>query len=54
MIRQASITSYLRAVGLLALEVAARPALLPLFLRILQLMPATLAELAGQHRRIAA
>lgn len=50
-----NLSHYLRSLGLLALEVADRPQLLPLFLEILQLVPRTIAAmLARERRRIAA
>ena len=46
---------YLEAIARLCLETARNPRLLPVFIEIAKLMPATLRELAGaQRRRIAA
>jgi hypothetical protein len=49
-----SITSYLRAIARLALEVADRPSLLPVFLAVLRLVPSTIAALQRAQRRLAA
>jgi hypothetical protein len=49
MIRQATVTTYLRGLSMLCMECAAQPRLLPVFLRILAMVPSTVAEL--QRRR---
>jgi hypothetical protein len=54
MIRRASVTSYLRGIATLALEVADRPSLLPVFLAVLRLVPATVRDLQRSQRRLAA
>ena len=48
------VSQYLRAIAALALEVAEHPELLPLFVRIIALVPQTVAELSRDRRRIAA
>ena len=53
MIRQDHVARYLEGLAALCLEVARQPRLLPLFVRILKLVPGTLAELQ-RARRLAA
>jgi hypothetical protein len=45
---------YLRQLGKLCLECADRPALVPLLVGIIKLVPETLRELADETRRLAA
>jgi hypothetical protein len=53
--RDLRICTYLRAIAAPALECADRPALWPLFLRVLVMVPATLLELRrGERLRRAA
>jgi hypothetical protein len=48
----ASVTTYLRAIAALALEVSRRPTLLPMFVAVIKLVPRTIEELL--QRRLAA
>jgi hypothetical protein len=52
--KHASVRNYLLGLSRLALEVADRPSLLPVFLAVLRLVPATLAALQRAQRRLAA
>jgi hypothetical protein len=45
--KSATLTGYLQSLSRLCVEVAATPALLPTFLRVLRLVPATVAQLIG-------
>jgi hypothetical protein len=53
-VTHARVSLYLRQLGLLCLEVADNPKLLPTFLRLIVLVPATVAELRRDSRRLAA
>jgi hypothetical protein len=48
------VVRYLEAVAKLCLEVAAEPRLLPLFVAIIALVPATIAQLKRDSERLAA
>jgi hypothetical protein len=48
------VARYLLALAALARECADKPALWPVFLRVLRLVPSTVAELEREGRRLAA
>jgi hypothetical protein len=52
--RHERVALYLEALAKVCLEVAAEPRLLPTFLRLVALVPATVAALRHEERRLAA
>ena len=49
-IREDRVDTYLLALGALCLELARAPQLLPVFLRVIKLVPSTVAELRRSER----